>query len=231
MKHLSLLLVSLLFVVGCKQNKEKTENSEAATTSEIASEKDMNVLEEIAYANGYDNWSEVNSISYTFNAQSGENTSSRSWTWKPKTGEVTMKTQDTTLTYKNDEIKEEITFADRGFVNDKYWLLFPYQLVWDDNFDYEVAEQVAAPISGEMMQEIAIMYKNEAGYTPGDTYHIYVGENKMIREWTYTPSGSDQPRMATTWEDYEDFKGLKIARMHKSRDGNFKIFFTDISVN
>lgn len=231
MKHLSLLLVSLLLLGACNQKKDKSEESKTEATSEVPSEKETNILEDIAYANGYENWSEVDSISYTFNAQNGDNISSRTWKWKPKTGEVTMKTQDTTLTYNTNKFEEDIAFADRGFVNDKYWLLFPFHLVWDDNFDYEIAKQVEAPISGELMQEIAIMYKDEAGYTPGDTYHIYVDENKMIREWSYTPKGSDEPRLATTWEDYDDFNGIKIARMHDTKEGSFKIYFTDISVN
>lgn len=231
MKHLSLLLVSLLLLGACNQKKDKSEESKSAPDSEITSEKEMSVLEEIAYANGYENWSEVDSISYTFNAQNGDNISSRSWEWKPKTGEVTMKSQDTTLTYNSNNFEEEITFADRGFINDKYWLLFPFHLVWDDNFDYKVVEQVEAPISGEIMQEIAIMYKDEAGYTPGDTYHIYVDDNQMIREWTFTPNGSDEPRLATTWENYKDFNGINIAKMHDTKEGNFKIYFTDISVN
>lgn len=230
MKHFTLLCASLLLIVGCNQKKETSEESEPETTSEVTTEKELSLLEEIAYANGYDKWSEVDSISYTFNAQMGENLSKRTWTWKPKTGEVTLVAPDTTLTYNQSEVKEEIAFADRSFVNDKYWLVFPFQLVWDDNLEHKVAEQVEAPISGELMQEIAIMYKNEAGYTPGDTYHIYVDENKMIREWSYTPSGSDEPRLATTWEDYEDFKGIKIAKMHDTKEGKFKIFFTDINV-
>ncbi|SDG92248.1 hypothetical protein [Psychroflexus sediminis] len=231
MKHFSLLLASLLLLVACNQKKDKSEDSTTETTSEVTSEKNWSILEEIAYANGYENWSEVDSISYTFNAQSGDNISSRSWKWKPKTGEVSLSTPDTTLTYNTNGFEEEIAYVDRRFVNDKYWLLFPFQLIWDENFNYEVAEQVVSPVSGEMMQEIAIMYKDEAGYTPGDTYHIYVDKDNMIREWSYTPSGSDEPRLATTWEDYQDFKGLKIAEMHNTKEGQFKIFFTDISVN
>ena len=231
MKKLATLLVLATLFVGCKQENEKPKDSTSDTSPKVSKEKELNLLEEIAYANGYDNWSKVESISYTFNVHSGENKSSREWTWKPKIAEVTMSTKDTTVTYKNTEVNEKTAFADRGFINDKYWLLFPYHLVWDENFDYEVAENVEAPISGELMQEIAIVYKNEAGYTPGDTYHIYVDEEKMIREWTYTPSGSNEPRLATTWEDYEEFNGLKIAQMHQSKDGNFKLFFTDISVN
>ncbi|WP_019039577.1 hypothetical protein [Psychroflexus tropicus] len=230
MKHIATLLVLGLLVVGCNSKQEKKEETAPETSTETNESKDLSLLEEIAYANGYDQWSEVDSIAYTFNAQNGENISSRSWKWMPKTGEVTMTTMDTTLTYNINDFDEEIAFADRGFVNDKYWLLFPYHLVWDDNFDYEVTEKVEAPISGKMMQEIAIMYKDEAGYTPGDTYHIYLDENRMIQEWSYTPSGSEVPRLATTWEDYQDFDGIKIARMHDTKEGNFKIFFTDISV-
>ena len=225
MKRLAFILLISFFIIGCQQNKD---NSKAS--SETTTEKEVSLLKEIAFANGFDNWSKVNSISYTFNAQNGENSSQRAWTWKPKTGEVKMQSKDTTLTYKTANFDEEIAFADRGFVNDKYWLLFPFHLVWDENFDHEVKADIEAPISGKPMQEIAVIYKNKAGYTPGDTYHIYVDEDKMIREWTYTPSGSEVPRLATTWEDYKEFKGIKIAKMHNSKAGNFKIFFTDISV-
>jgi hypothetical protein len=231
MKHFAVLCVSVLLMISCNQNKNKSENSDTTSTPEANSEKELNPLEEIAYANGYENWKDVDSIAYTFNVKMGENQSYRSWVWKPKTGEVTLKTIDTTLTYNTANVEGDIAVADRRFINDKYWLLFPYQLVWDDNFDFEIADSVKAPISGEMMQEIAIMYKNQAGYTPGDTYHIYVNDEKMIKEWTYTPSGSQEPRMATTWEDYENFEGIKIAKTHQNQDGSFKLYFTDISVN
>lgn len=235
MKHLATFLIAVTLLASCQQKKDKSKDSEVKTDTEVSSkehsEQKLSLLQEIAYANGYEKWAEVDSISFTFNAQNEENLSQRTWKWKPKTGEVTMTTQDTTLTYKTDNFDDEIAFADRGFINDKYWLLFPFQLVWDENFDHKIANEVKAPISGELMQEIAIIYKNEAGYTPGDTYHIYVDDDMMIREWSYTPKGSDEPRLATTWEDYKDFNGIKIAKMHNTKEGNFKIFFTDISVN
>ena len=51
----------------------------------------------------------------------------------------------------------------------------------------------------------------------------------MIREWVYKSSDGGR-EMATTWEDYKDFKGIKIATMHKSKDDSFELFFDDISV-
>jgi len=36
--------------------------------------------------------------------------------------------------------------------------------------------------------------------------------------------------MITTWEDYEDFNGLKIAKTHNGKDNSVKLHFTNISV-
>ncbi|MFN2261392.1 MAG: hypothetical protein ABR595_04955, partial [Psychroflexus sp.] len=79
------------------------------------------------------------------------------------------------------------------------------------------------------LTEVSINYKNEAGYTPGDTYKIYVDDQHIIREWSYIPNGKQEPAMSTTWEDYGTFEGLKIAKTHQNADKNFKLYFTDIS--
>jgi len=36
--------------------------------------------------------------------------------------------------------------------------------------------------------------------------------------------------MTTTWEGYENFNGIEIAKKHKDSIGNFKLYFTNISV-
>jgi heme-degrading monooxygenase HmoA len=53
----------------------------------------------------------------------------------------------------------------------------------------------------------------------------------IIQEWSYIPNGSEKPVLVTTWEDYEDFKGLQLAKNHKTENGNFRLYFTNISVN
>jgi hypothetical protein len=104
-------------------------------------------------------------------------------------------------------------------------------LVWDENFDYETQENVEAPISKEKLTEVTVMYSDAAGYTPGDTYKIYLDDAMIIQEWSYIPNGSEKPVLVTTWEDYEDFKGLQLAKNHKTENGNFRLYFTNISVN
>jgi hypothetical protein len=52
----------------------------------------------------------------------------------------------------------------------------------------------------------------------------------MVREWVYHRKASAEPTLMTTWEDYQDFEGLKIAKDHRSKDGKFRLYFTDVRV-
>lgn len=118
-----------------------------------------------------------------------------------------------------------------GFINDKYWLLAPFQLVWDsDNFAHEHTANTKAPLSQKEMQKLTIVYGNEGGYTPGDAYDFYFGDDFMVKEWVFRKGNQTEPSMITTWEDYIDTKGLKIAKTHKNKDGSFKLYFTGIEV-
>ena len=230
MKIFALILLSAV-LWSCQSQKDKKEENQSSPETNETSMEEPSLLEEIANANGYKNWSNVETFKYTFNVDAGGNHSERSWEWNPKTDQVNMTTKDTTLTYKRSEMTEELKSIDRAFINDKYWLVFPFQLVWDENFDYETIENVEAPISKEKLMEVTVMYSETAGYTPGDTYKIYLDDAMRIQEWSYTPRGSEEPRLVTTWEDYEDFKGLQLAKEHKNKDGSFRLYITNISVN
>ena len=230
MKIFTLILLSAV-LWSCQPQKDKKEENQSSPETSETSMEEPSLLEEIANANGYSNWTNVETFKYTFNVDAGENHSERSWEWNPKTDQVSMMTKDTTVTYKRSEMTEELESIDRAFINDKYWLIFPFQLVWDENFDYETQENVEAPISKEKLMEVTVMYADTAGYTPGDTYKIYLDDAMRIQEWSYTPRGSEEPGLVTTWEDYENFKGLQLAKDHKNKDGSFRLYFTNISVN
>ena len=77
---------------------------------------------------------------------------------------------------------------------------------------------------------ITITYGKEGGYTPGDAYDLYFGNDLIIKEWVFREGNDSVPNMVTTWEDYKDFNGLNIATMHRDSTGNFKLYFTNISV-
>ena len=121
--------------------------------------------------------------------------------------------------------------TDGSFVNDKFWFLAPYQLVWDQkNFTYELTENIEAPISKTKMHKLTTVYANNGGYTPGDAYDYYFGDDYIIKEWAYRKENQAEPNLVTSWEDYKELKGLKISMMHKRPDADFSLFFTGVEV-
>lgn len=230
MKNSVLLFVFILFI-ACQQPKSDKD----ANASDQQKKQTLTVSDKIAKAHGLANWDDVDSLTYQFNVEmKGETVAKRMWKWEPGLDEVTM--LDTaidsleSITYNRAE-KEDFKEIDQKFINDQYWLIYPFHIVWDDNIDKSINENVEAPISGQKMTEITVNYDDKTGYTPGDTYKVYVDSDYMVREWSYIPSGSDEPRMSTTWEDYVDYNGVKIAKTHKNKDGSFKILFDNVSLN
>lgn len=200
------------------------------TLSLTACEDEQTVVEKIAEANGLEHFEDAEVINYTFNVRVNDSLrTSRAWRWEPKTNMVTLSTPESTVTYNHKTEAAANAETDQRFINDKYWLMFPYHLSWD-RMDYEHNPEALAPISGEQMQQVIVKYPSDAGYTPGDVYEVYFGDDHMIREWVYKSGGSDNNPFATTWEDYEDHKGLKLAKTHRNQDGSFELFFTDVSV-
>ena len=223
MKKLLLLALVISTAVSCKKNTEKT-------TTETSSEKEISVLEKIANAHGFKNWSKIKKLNYTFNVDRDSSHFERSWQWQPQKEQVKMLSAKDTVAYVRKEIDSLQQKADQAFINDKYWLLFPFQLVWDQSFKHAVKENVKAPISKKPMKEITIAYDNEDGYTPGDTYKIYIDKDFIIREWSYIASGNKEPNLSTTWENYQTYNGLKIATNRQNKEESFKLYFTNIKV-
>ena len=222
MKKLFLLTFISAFLFSCNNEKKKEES--------VAEDQDMEVYEKIAMANGFEEFDSINKIEFTFNVKVNDTLrSERRWKWDVVKDKISLTEKDSTMSYtKTDILAKEKEYIDQRFVNDSYWLLFPYQLKWSDAEISEVST-AKAPISGEEMQMLTVSYPAEGGYTPGDSYDIYFNDEYMIQEWVYKASGGGR-EMATTWEDYEDFNGVKIAKTHKSPDGTFELYFTDISV-
>ena len=117
-----------------------------------------------------------------------------------------------------------------GFINDRYWLLAPFNLKWDhSNFNYTKADDVIAPISKKNMHKLTIVYTNEGGYTPGDAYDFYFENDYLIREWVFRKGNQKEPSMTTTWEQYKDTLGLTFATEHKLAEGDFNLYFDNIT--
>ena len=214
-----ILAVSIVLCISCKQ-KEETK----------VVEKELTVAEKIANAHGFENWKKVKEIAFTFNVDKDTMHFERSWRWNTKSGDVTLISSKDTITYNRKHVDSASTNADKGFINDKFWFLAPFQLVWDSgtNISDPVVEE--SPMSKTIMNKITLTYINEGGYTPGDAYDFYYEDDFIIREWIFRKGNAKEPTMTTSWEDYETFNGLKLAKSHKKPEGNWKLHFTGITV-
>lgn len=193
--------------------------------------QETSILEKVANAHGFENWKNVKEIKFTFNVDRDTTHFERDWTWRPKTNDITATSPEGTVSYNWADMDSTAYKTNGGFINDKFWLLAPYQLVWDaDNVTHAHAKEAEAPLSKTSMQKLTIVYGNEGGYTPGDAYDFYFGDDLLIQEWVFRKSNQAKPSMITTFEDYEEMNGLKIATMHKMGEGNFKLYFTGVEV-
>jgi hypothetical protein len=216
-------LICLLLVFSCK-----TEKNETPITEE---KKEQTIAEKIANAHGFENWKNVEEVKFTFKVDRDTiKGKGRSWIWNPKQDNVTLRAGETTVTYNRSQMDSTHISADRGFINDKYWLLVPFQLVWDTSATISKPQKTESPVAKEQIDMITILYANQGGYTPGDAYDIYYDDNYMIKEWVFRKGNSFEPTLTNTFENYIDYNGIKIATDHKKDGGSVNLNFTDVSI-
>ena len=197
---------------------------------------------QIAKAYGLDSFDQIEAIRYTWNAQFPGVNLSRSWEWEPKTNKVSFEGKDKDgqpikVTYlraeldtQPDNVKNEV---DPGFLNDNYWLLFPFHAYWDSSATVTDQGMKPLPLGNGTAELVSVKYPSDGGYTPGDTWDLYVGNDNRVEEFVYHRGGSKKPSVVTaTWEGYKKAGPLVISTDHRGNaDGNsIRIFVTDVAV-
>lgn len=219
MKNFIYITLFALLITACKED-------ERANTLV----KPITIAEKIANAHGFENWKTISKIAFTFNVDKDSTHFERRWIWKPKTNSVTLITKTDTITYNRANVDSIILKTDAAFINDKFWLLIPFQLVWDSGTTISSPTKTEAPISKTALNQITLTYSNQGGYTPGDAYDIFYDDNFLIKEWVFRKANQKEPSMTTTFENYKDIKGLKIALDHKKTEGNWNLNFSNIEI-
>jgi len=223
MRYTIASIICFSLVVSC--NSEKKETVIEDTT------KELTIAEKIANAHGYENWKNVSEVKFTFKVDRDTiKGNGRSWIWFPKKDSVIMKAGEQLVKYKRNRLDSVPPNADRNFINDKFWVFIPFQLVWDTSATISDPVVAKSPIKNEDLNMITLLYGNEGGYTPGDAYDIYYDENYMIKEWTFRQGNSEAPSLSNTFENYQDFNGIKIAIDHKKDEGKWNLNFADVSI-
>ncbi|MHA7843552.1 MAG: hypothetical protein ACX93I_09550 [Winogradskyella sp.] len=224
MKPFYLSFICLLILSSCKSEKKETTIEEEVI--------ELSIAEKIANAHGYENWKDVEKVAFTFKVDRDSiKGNGRRWTWEPKKDRVTYSIgRDSIVVIERSKIDSTNISIDKAFINDKFWLLVPFQLVWDKTATISEVKKVESPIHKEELDMITVTYPIEGGYTPGDAYDIYFDENYLIKEWSYRQGNSLKPSLSNTFENYQNFNGIKIAIDHKKDNGNWNLNFTDVSV-
>jgi hypothetical protein len=218
MKNLLIAPFLLVIVFSCAQK-----NTDGTETSQLSD------VELIAKAYGFDNFNETKQLQYTFNVSRHDTLLvARAWAWDKETGAITMINNEDTLSYQQDMVTEELKKADHSFINDKYWLLFPFQLVWDTNVKITNSDLQTAPLNGTELIKLIVQYGDEGGYTPGDAYDLYLDKDWIIQEWEFRKSGKESPGSVISWAGYEEFNGIKVATDHYNKETGLRIYFSDI---
>ena len=190
----------------------------------------------IAESYGLQHFSEVEKVQYTFNVKLGEKLISRFWIWEPRLDRVTFKGMDyqKAITYNRDEIEgtesNKLKKIDAWFINDNYWLLFPYHVAWDTNAKVEDIGWKPLPMGAGKARCVVVTYPATGGYTPGDVYDLFLDDQYRLMQWVYRRGGSEKPTRISTWEDHRKVGPLAVSLNHQGEDQYFQVWFTTVGV-
>ena len=188
------------------------------------------IAEQLAKTYGLDSYGQIDAIRYTFNAELPGVNLSRSWVWQPKTGQISYEGKDkegkpVKVTYvqsrldgEPDNVKNDI---DPAFYNDNYWLLLPLHVYWDSNADVQDKGAQKLPLGSGSAKQVVVKYPSEGGFSPGDTWELYIGQDNRIAEMVFHRGGTTKPStVIATWTGYQKAGPLLISTEHSGTADN-----------
>ena len=201
------------------------------------------IAEQIAKTYGLDSFGKIEAIRYTFNLQPpGGKTLSRSWVWHPKTGEISYEGKDQSgnpvkVTYVQSQLDSQPANVqneiDPAFYNDQYNLLFPLHAYWDTADVQDLGVQ-KLPLGKGSAKRVVVKYPSDGGYTPGDTWELYVTPRNRVVEFVYRRGAPTPPPSLVifTWAGYKKAGPLLISTDRRgTADGKpAKLFFSNVAV-
>ncbi|HZQ23361.1 MAG TPA: hypothetical protein VFA89_11235 [Terriglobales bacterium] len=201
------------------------------------------IVEQLAKTYGLDSYGQIEAIRYTWNGEiPGIFKLAHKWEWEPKTNKVSYEGTDkngkpvkvtylrSELTSQSDAVKNQV---DPSFINDNYWLLFPLHAYWDTSATVTDQGMHKLPVGSGSARLVSVKYPSDGGYTPGDTWDLYLGQDNRVQQMVYHRGGPQKPSLVTaTWAGYKKAGPLLIATEHRgTADGKpLHIFISDVSV-
>ncbi len=167
--------------------------------------------EGLAKAYGLDSFEQIDAIRSTFNIDFPGLKISQSWIWEPKADRVTYEGKDKAgnpvkVTYVRSQLSSQ-----------------------PDSVKKEIDR-------GGSARRVVMTYPPEGGgYTPGDTWEMYVGPDNRIQQllWRRGPGEPSIVKIVIAkWLDYKKVGPLFVSLDHRGKgDGKpLRIFFSDVAV-
>ena len=201
------------------------------------------ILDQVAKTFGVDSWDKVEAVRYTWNGEiTGLFKAAHKWEWEPKTGKVTFEGVDkdgkpvkvsydsSQLGSQSDQVKNEV---EPSFINDNYWTFFPFHAYWDKTASAIDQGKFNLPVGPGMAELVPVKYPADGGYTPGDTWDLYVGKDNRVVYFVYHRGGAKPPsRVLATWAGYKKAGPILFSTEHRGfADGKpLRIFISDVAV-
>ena len=202
------------------------------------------IAEQMAKTYGLDAFGQIEAIRYTFNLDLGARKLSRAWVWEPQADRISYEGKDKAgkpvqATYMRSQLSSQPAVVkddiDPAFVNDQYWLVFPFHVVWD-GANVEDTGLHKLPLGKGSARRVVVKYPSGGGYAPGDTWELYVGSDNRVKALVYHGGGpgiQKRPRvLIATWAGYKQAGPLLISSDHRgTADGKpVRVFFSNVSV-
>jgi hypothetical protein len=201
------------------------------------------VAEQMAKTYGLDSFGEVEGIRYTWSYTSSKSKISRTFEWQPKTDTVTFQGKDKAgnpvkVTYRRADIDNQSEAVkkdiDPAFIASQYSaVLLPLYVAWDGATVTDEGK-AETPLGKVPAERIVVKYAS-SGYSPGDTWEIFVGPDHRILEYAFH-RGVPVPEFPTLvllkWQGYKKAGPLLFSTDHPATgDGHpFRVTVTDVAV-
>ncbi|MEO7165554.1 MAG: hypothetical protein ABI787_12460 [Spartobacteria bacterium] len=183
--------------------------------------------EAVWQASGGENWGIVRTIDFTFTVEKEGKTvasAEHHWDVAAQTDQVKWKGKDVTVNLADPAVDEDAKAAYARWVNDSYWLLAPLKL---KDRGVNLTDEGKKEMDGAEREVLGLSF-GKVGLTPNDQYKLYIDPaTKLVMAWDYMEKPGE--KMHSTWENYQEGGGLKLATDHKA-DGGIRIRILNLKV-
>jgi hypothetical protein len=188
----------------------------------------------VARAMGLGYWRNLGRLAFTWtHAPSG---TVRSYEWHPRKGTVVARfgaaaEGRTAQTLRlNEPVPADQAEYHRAWVNDSYWLALPLMMLDDGS---EIAELGELEVPGfpalGKPRALEVRYAEDEGYTGGDRYVLYVGQDDLPVAWAFHRGGAEEPTVVTTRGRRRRANGISLPTLFETADGKTFIEITELT--